>query len=88
MSEKRSLSAERIKELKNRPIDLSDIPEISDSMWDTGHYRNWKPTKKAISGRIYLINDGSDDKGNKDWTTAESRDAQGSGGRFKEAHQV
>ena len=64
MSEKISLSAERIKELKNRPIDLSDIPEVSDSMWENGHYRNWKPTKNAISGRIYLINDGNDDKGN------------------------
>ena len=72
MSEKRSLSAERIKELKNRPTDLSDIPEVSDSMWETGHYRNWKPTKKAISGRIYLINDGNDYKGNKDWTAADS----------------
>lgn len=56
MSERKTLSAERIKELQNRPIDLSDIPEVSDSMWETGHYRNWKPAKKAISIRIDLDN--------------------------------
>lgn len=56
MSERKTLSAERIKELQNRPIDLSDIPEVSDSMWESGHYRNWKPAKKAISLRIDLDN--------------------------------
>ena len=42
MSEKRTLSAERIKELQNRPIDLSDIPEVSDSMWEAASKRRIK----------------------------------------------
>lgn len=71
MSEKSSLSAERIKELQNRPIDLSDISEVSDSMWEAGHNRNGKPEEKAISGRIDLINDGNYYKGNTDWTASD-----------------
>ena len=45
--------AERVEELRKN-IDFSDIPEITD--FSTGHLRNWKPEKKAVSFRIDLDN--------------------------------
>lgn len=48
-----NFSAERIAELRKN-IDFSDIPEIKD--FSSGHLRNWKPAKKAVSFRIDLDN--------------------------------
>lgn len=56
MANRRTFSDKRIEELKARPIDLSDIPEITEEMWKTGHLRNWKPAKKSITVRIDLDN--------------------------------
>ncbi len=56
MVNKRKISDVRIEELKASPIDLSDIPEITEEMWKTGHLRNWKPSKKSITVRIDLDN--------------------------------
>lgn len=44
---------ERIEELRKN-VDLSDIPEIKD--FSSGHLKNWKPAKKAVSFRIDLDN--------------------------------
>lgn len=44
---------ERIEEL-HKNVDLSDIPEIKD--FSSGHLKNWKPAKKAVSFRIDLDN--------------------------------
>lgn len=35
-----TLTAERAAQIKNRTIDLSDIPEITREQWATGHFRN------------------------------------------------
>ncbi|NLK47021.1 MAG: BrnA antitoxin family protein [Treponema sp.] len=48
-----SFTDERVAELRKN-IDFSDIPEITD--FSSGHLRNWKPAKKAISFRIDLDN--------------------------------
>ncbi len=56
MATKRKISDERIEELKASSIDLSDIPEITEEMWKTGHLRNWKPAKKSITVRIDFDN--------------------------------
>lgn len=57
MANKRKISDERIEELKASLIDLSDIPEITEEMWKTGHLRNWKPAKKSITVKIDLDTD-------------------------------
>lgn len=57
MANKRKISDERIEELKASSIDLSDIPEITEEMWKTGHLRNWKPAKKSITVKINLDTD-------------------------------
>ena len=44
---------ERIAELRKN-VDFADIPEIKDL--STGHIRNWKPAKKAVSFRIDIDN--------------------------------
>ena len=54
MVSKKTLDEERIKELKAREIDLSDIPEVKD--FSSFQFRNWKPAKKAISFRIDMDN--------------------------------
>lgn len=48
-----NFTAERVAELRKN-INFSDIPEIKD--FSSGHLRNWKPAKKAVSFRIDLDN--------------------------------
>ncbi len=48
-----NFTTERVEELRKN-IDFSDIPEIKD--FSSGHLRNWKPAKKAMSFRIDLDN--------------------------------
>ena len=53
MSTAKTLTPERIEELKYRSVDLSDIPEITAEQWKNGHFRNqWKPIKKTVSVRL------------------------------------
>ncbi len=56
MRGKKTLTAERIAAIKERDIDVSDIPELTKADFATGHFRNWKSAKKAISLRIDLDN--------------------------------
>lgn len=52
MSSVKKLTAKEIRELKKRPIDLSDIPELTDSQLKEMYPKNWRPRKQAISARI------------------------------------
>lgn len=52
MSTQKTLTAEEIEALSKRPIDLSDIPEITDEQVLELYPKNWRPTKQAISARI------------------------------------
>lgn len=56
MASRRTFSDKRIEELKARPIDLSDIPEVTEEMWKTGRLKNWKPAKKPVTVRLDLDN--------------------------------
>ena len=46
MNSVKKLTAKEIKELKERPIDLSDIPELTDSQLKQLHPKNWQPGRK------------------------------------------
>ena len=52
MNTQKILTAEEIESLSKRPIDLSDIPEITDEQALELYPRNWRPTKQAVSARI------------------------------------
>lgn len=54
MNTAKTLTAKDIEELKNRPIDFSDIPELTDSQVKELYPKNWRPRKKAVSARIDL----------------------------------
>lgn len=46
------LTAEEIEALQKRPIDFSDIPELTEDQIMNMYPRNWRPTKQAVSARI------------------------------------
>ncbi|MGI5173266.1 hypothetical protein V1L52_02310 [Treponema sp. HNW] len=46
----KTLTLERIAEIKSRKIDLSDIPEITEEQWETGYLKNRKDNKNTASG--------------------------------------
>lgn len=46
------LTAEEIEALQKRPIDFSDIPELTEEQIMEMYPRNWRPTKQAVSARI------------------------------------
>lgn len=48
----KELTAEEVAALRNRKIDLSDIPEITEAQASELYMRNWKPRKQAVSVRI------------------------------------
>ncbi len=48
----KTLTPERIAEIKARQIDYTDIPKLEKEDFEAGHFKNWKPAKKAISVRI------------------------------------
>ena len=52
MHSAKMLTAKEIQELKKRPIDFSDIPELTDSQIQGLYPKNWRPQKQAISARI------------------------------------
>lgn len=52
MTSAKKLTAKEIEELKQRQIDFSDIPEITDSQIEELYPKNWRPRKQAISARI------------------------------------
>lgn len=52
MNTVKTLTAEDITELKKRPIDFSDIPELTDSQAKELYPKNWRPRKVAVSARI------------------------------------
>ncbi|MBQ5470617.1 MAG: BrnA antitoxin family protein [Treponema sp.] len=52
MNTVKTLTAEDIAELKKRPIDFSDIPELTDSQAKELYPKNWRPRKVAVSARI------------------------------------
>lgn len=52
MNTVKTLTAKEVAVLKKRPIDFSDIPELTDSQAKELYPKNWKPRKKAVSARI------------------------------------
>jgi uncharacterized protein (DUF4415 family) len=54
MNTAKTLTAKDIAALKKRPIDFSDIPELTDSQAKELYPKNWRPKKKAVSARIDL----------------------------------
>ena len=52
MNTVKTLTAEDIAELKKKPIDFSDIPELTDSQAKELYPKNWRPRKVAVSARI------------------------------------
>ncbi len=52
MNTAKKLTESEIENLKNREIDFSDIPEITDEEITELYPKNWKPKKQAISARI------------------------------------
>ena len=52
MNTVKTLTAEDIAELKKRPIDFSDIPELTDSQAKELYPKNWRPRKVSVSARI------------------------------------
>lgn len=52
MSTTNILTAEKIAKLKERDIDFSDIPEMTELEAIELYPRNWRPVKQAISVRI------------------------------------
>ena len=52
MTSAKKLTAKEIEKLKQRQIDFSDIPEITDSQIEELYPKNWRPRKQAISARI------------------------------------
>lgn len=52
MNTAKTLTPEEIAALKKRPIDFSDIPELTDSQAKELYPKNWRPRKVAVSARI------------------------------------
>ncbi|MGI5173269.1 BrnA antitoxin family protein [Treponema sp. OMZ 840] len=52
MSTANILTVEEIVTLKKRPINFSDIPELTDAQAKELYPKNWKPKKQAVSVRI------------------------------------
>lgn len=52
MSTAKILTDKEIAELKKRPIDFSDIPELTTEQAKELYPKNWRPRKQAISARI------------------------------------
>lgn len=52
MSSVKSLTAKDVTKLKERQIDFSDIPELTDSQIQELYPKNWRPKKQAVSVRI------------------------------------
>ena len=52
MNNRKTLTAERVAEIKAREIDLSDIPELTESDFARGNFRNFRPCKKQITTNI------------------------------------
>ena len=52
MNNAKTLTPEEIAALKKRPIDFSDIPELTDSQAKELYPKNWRPRKVAVSARI------------------------------------
>lgn len=52
MNSANALAANEIAALKKRPIDFSDIPELTPEQAKELYPKNWKPRKQAISVRI------------------------------------
>lgn len=52
MNTAKTLTPEEIAALKKRPIDFSDIPELTDSQVKELYPKNWRPRKVAVSARI------------------------------------
>ena len=46
------LTVEKANEIRNKGIDFSDIPEMTEDEALELYPRNWRPMKKAISVRI------------------------------------
>ncbi len=46
------LTAEEIEALQKRPVDLSDIPELTEEQIMSMYPKNWRPAKQAVSARI------------------------------------
>lgn len=47
-----TLTPEKIAEIKAKTINYSDIPKLEKEDFEHGHFKNWKPVKKAVSIRI------------------------------------
>ena len=52
MNSANALAANEIAALKKRPIDFSNIPELTPEQAKELYPKNWKPRKQAISVRI------------------------------------
>ena len=52
MNTAKILTDKDVEILKQRKIDFSDIPEITDKQAKEFYPKNWKPRKKSISARI------------------------------------
>lgn len=52
MNSVKTLTVEEIVTLKKKPIDFSDIPELTDAQAKELYPQNWKPKKQAVSVRI------------------------------------
>ena len=52
MSSAKTLTAKEIEELRKRPIDFSDIPELTSEQSKELYPKNWRPKKQAVSDRI------------------------------------
>ena len=52
MNTVRTLTDKDIAALKQRSIDFSDIPELTDSQAKELYPKNWRPRKVAVSARI------------------------------------
>jgi len=52
MNTAKTLTDSEIAALKKRPIDFSDIPELTDLQAMELYSKNWKPRKQPVSARI------------------------------------
>lgn len=56
MSSGKNSTNKKAKKAESAAIDFSDISELTKEDFARGHFRNWKPAKKAVSFRIDLDN--------------------------------
>lgn len=50
------LTAKKVAEIRAKGINFDDIPELTESDFERGHFKYWKPVKKSITFRIDLDN--------------------------------